>query len=65
MEVKEEVRAAVLRAYSLHEMKHHKHFNTLLAYLGRMDFPAGYPGLYEFISTWLRQLGEAVSNALI
>lgn len=45
-EVKEQIRAGVLRAYPLHSMRHYKHFNSLLGYLARMDFPVGYAGLH-------------------
>jgi len=37
-------------------MRHYKHFNNLIKYLTRIDFPAHYSQLHNFVLTSLQQL---------
>jgi hypothetical protein len=48
----------------LHDSRHYKHFNNLIAYLARLEYPSSYPGLHTFIINSLNQLLEVVKNDL-
>lgn len=63
-EIKELLRSNILQAYFLHDMRHYKHFNALISYLARIDFPTQYVGLHQFITNSLTQLVEMVKTDL-
>jgi hypothetical protein len=63
-ELKEEIRAGILRAYFLHDLRHYKHFNSLIGFLARLDFPVQFPALHQFILNSLSQLAEMVGSDL-
>jgi phenylalanine-4-hydroxylase len=52
----------VLSTYSLYEMKHYKHFNNLLRYLTRVDYPLNYPQLHHFVLGSLRELLQLMQH---
>ena len=43
-------------------MQHYKHFNNLVSYLTRMDFPLEYPELYNFVVNSLTELIKMMKN---
>jgi hypothetical protein len=45
-------------------MRHYKHFNTLIGYLARIDFPTQYEGLHQFIINSLTQLIDMIKKDL-
>lgn len=63
-EVKEQLRSKILEAYFLHDLQHFKHFNALLGYLTRLDYPSQYGSLHQFLANSLQQVGEMASSDL-
>ena len=59
-EEKELLRGAILEAYRMHDMKHHKHFNQLIKHLAKLDFPQNFPALQDFMMAGLTQLLECL-----
>ena len=53
---KEAIKEAILKAVPAHEMRHHKHFNTVLRTMTRQCFPTQYPQLQCFLSSSLDDL---------
>ena len=61
-EVKEALRPALLQAYFLYDLRHYKHFNALLGYLTRLEYPSQYEELHQFVLNSLTQLIDMVKN---
>lgn len=51
-----------MQAYFLHDLKHYKHFNALLGYLTRLEYPSQYEELHQFVLNSLTQLINMVKN---
>lgn len=53
-----------MEAYFLHGLRHYKHFNQLVGYLARVDYPQDYGELHQFILNSLTQLAHLLATDL-